>query len=227
MRQVVLDIETTGLEYKEGHKIIEIACLELSNYLPTGKIYQTFINPEKESSSSAKEKHGISDDFLKDKKLFNEIVPDFLKFVKDSTIIAHNGIVFDIPFLNYELRFNKLNIIKNPIIDTLILARKLFPGSPANLDALCRRFDIDLSIRKKHGALIDAKLLAKVYLELKGGQQPNLILESEEKKEKIEEVKIIKKKILKDRKFVLSSEEIEKHKDFIKKIKSPIWNQYN
>tara|TARA_B100001179_G_scaffold210594_1_gene177323 strand:- start:313 stop:996 length:684 start_codon:yes stop_codon:yes gene_type:complete len=227
MRQVVLDIETTGLEYKEGHKIIEIACLELSNYLPTGKIYQTFINPEKESSSSAKEKHGISDDFLKDKKLFNEIVPDFLKFVKDSTIIAHNGIVFDIPFLNYELRFNKLNIIKNPIIDTLILARKLFPGSPANLDALCRRFDIDLSVRKKHGALIDAKLLAKVYLELKGGQQPNLILESKEKKEKIEEVKIIKKKILKDRKFVLSSEEIEKHKDFIKKIKSPIWNQYN
>ena len=227
MRQVVLDIETTGLEYKEGHKIIEIACLELSNYLPTGKIYQTFINPEKESSSSAKEKHGISDDFLKDKKLFKEIVPDFLKFVKDSTIVAHNGIVFDIPFLNYELRFNKLNIIKNPVIDTLILARKLFPGSPANLDALCRRFDIDLSVRKKHGALIDAKLLAKVYLELKGGQQPNLILESKEKKEKIEEVKVIKKKILKDRKFVLSSEEIEKHKDFIKKIKSPIWNQYN
>ena len=227
MRQVVLDIETTGLEYKEGHKIIEIACLELSNYLPTGKIYQTFINPERESSSSAKEKHGISDDFLKDKKLFKEIVPDFLKFVKDSTIVAHNGIVFDIPFLNYELRFNKLNIIKNPIIDTLILARKLFPGSPANLDALCRRFDIDLSVRKKHGALIDARLLAKVYLELKGGQQPNLILESKEKKEKIEEVKIIKKKILKDRKFVLSSEEIEKHKDFIKKIKSPIWNQYN
>ena len=227
MRQVVLDIETTGLEYKEGHKIIEIACLELSNYLPTGKIYQTFINPERESSSSAKEKHGISDDFLKDKKLFKEIVPDFLKFVKDSTIVAHNGIVFDIPFLNYELRFNKLNIIKNPIIDTLILARKLFPGSPANLDALCRRFDIDLSIRKKHGALIDAKLLAKVYLELKGGQQPNLILESKEKKEKIEEVKVIKKKVLKDRKFVLSSEEIEKHKDFLKKIKSPIWNQYN
>ena len=227
MRQVVLDIETTGLGYKEGHKIIEIACLELSNYLPTGKIYQTFINPEKESSSSAKEKHGISDDFLKDKKLFNEIVPDFLKFVKDSTIIAHNGIVFDIPFLNYELRFNKLNIIKNPIIDTLILARKLFPGSPANLDALCRRFDIDLSVRKKHGALIDARLLAKVYLELKGGQQPNLILESKEKKGKEEEIKVLEKKILKDRKFVLLTEELEKHKDFIKKIKNPIWKLYN
>ena len=227
MRQVVLDIETTGLDYKEGHKIIEIACLELSNYLPTGKTYQTFVNPEKESSIAAKEKHGISDDFLRDKKLFNEVVPDFLEFIKDSPIVAHNGIAFDIPFLNYELKFNKLNVITNQIIDTLILARKLFPGSPANLDALCRRFDIDLSLRKKHGALIDAKLLAKVYLELKGGQQPNLILESKEKKGEIEEVKIIKKEILKDRKFVLSSEEEEKHKDFIKNIKSPIWNLYN
>ena len=227
MRQVVLDIETTGLNYKEGHKIIEIACLELSNYLPTGKTYQTFVNPEKESSIAAKEKHGISDDFLRDKKLFNEVVPDFLEFIKDSPVVAHNGIAFDIPFLNYELKFNKLNVITNQIIDTLILARKLFPGSPANLDALCRRFDIDLSLRKKHGALIDAKLLAKVYLELKGGQQPNLILESKEKKGEIEEVKIIKKEILKDRKFVLSSEEEEKHKDFIKNIKSPIWNLYN
>ena len=227
MRQVVLDIETTGLDYKEGHKIIEIACLELSNYLPTGKTYQTFVNPEKESSIAAKEKHGISDDFLRDKKLFNEVVPDFLEFIKDSPIVAHNGIAFDIPFLNYELKFNKLNVITNQIVDTLILARKLFPGSPANLDALCRRFDIDLSLRKKHGALIDAKLLAKVYLELKGGQQPNLILESKEKKGEIEEVKIIKKEILKDRKFVLSSEEEEKHKDFIKNIKSPIWNLYN
>ena len=227
MRQVVIDIETTGLDYKEGHKIIEIACLELSNYLPTGKTYQTFVNPEKESSIAAKEKHGISDDFLRDKKLFNEVVPDFLEFIKDSPIVAHNGIAFDIPFLNYELKFNKLNVITNQIIDTLILARKLFPGSPANLDALCRRFDIDLSLRKKHGALIDAKLLAKVYLELKGGQQPNLILESKEKKGEKEEVKIIKKEILKDRKFVLSSEEEEKHKDFIKNIKSPIWNLYN
>ena len=227
MRQVVLDIETTGLDYKEGHKIIEIACLELSNYLPTGKTYQTFVNPEKESSIAAKEKHGISDDFLRDKKLFNEVVPDFLEFIKDSPVVAHNGIAFDIPFLNYELKFNKLNVITNQIIDTLILARKLFPGSPANLDALCRRFDIDLSLRKKHGALIDAKLLAKVYLELKGGQQPNLILESKEKKGEIEEVKINKKEILKDRKFVLSSEEEEKHKDFIKNIKSPIWNLYN
>ena len=227
MRQIVLDIETTGLEYKEGHKIIEIACLELINYLPTGRIYQTYINPEKESSFSAKEKHGISDEFLKDKKLFNEIVPDFLKFIKDSPIVAHNGAAFDVPFLNYELKFNKLNIITNPIIDTLILARKAFPGSPANLDALCRRFDIDLTIRKRHSAIVDVKLLAKVYLELKGGQQPNLILESKEKKGKKEEIKVLEKKKLKDRKFVLLSEELENHKDFIKKIKNPIWKMYD
>ena len=222
MRQVVLDIETTGLEFKEGHKIIEIACLELSNFLPTGKTYHTYINPEKESSASAREKHGISDDFLKDKKLFREIVPDFLEFIKNSPIVAHNGLYFDIPFLNYELKSNNLKILKNPVIDTLVLAKKKFPTSPANLDALCRRFDIDLSIRKKHGALIDSKLLAKVYLELKGGQQPNLILDS--KKEKKEQH--LKKKILKDRKFVLSDLEEKKHKEFIKKIKNPMWNEY-
>ena len=225
MRQVVLDIETTGLEFKEGHKIIEIGCMELSNFLLTGKTYHTFINPEKESSASAREKHGISDDFLKDKKLFREIVPGFLEFIKNSPIVAHNGLYFDIPFLNHELKLNNFNILKNPVVDTLVLAKKKFPTSPANLDALCRRFDIDLSIRKKHGALIDSKLLAKVYLELKGGQQPNLILNSKkEKKEQKEQ--IFEKKILKDRKFVLSNLEEKKHKEFIKKIKNPMWNEY-
>ena len=226
MKEIVLDIETTGLEYKEGEKIIEIACVELSNFVPTGEIYQTFINPERKSNSSAKEKHGISDDFLKDKKLFREIASDFLKFIKNSPIVAHNGLLFDVPFLNYELKSNKFNILKNPIIDTLILAKEKFPGALANLDALCRRFDIDLSVRKTHNALIDAKLLAKVYLELKGGQQPNLILDSKEEEKKKDKVKNFKKKILKDRKFVLSDEEEEKHKDFLKKIKNPIWNQY-
>jgi DNA polymerase-3 subunit epsilon len=225
MRQVVLDIETTGLEFKEGHKIIEIGCMELSNFLLTGKTYHTFINPEKESSASAREKHGISDDFLKDKKLFREIVPGFLEFIKNSPIVAHNGLYFDIPFLNHELKLNNFNILKNPVVDTLVLAKKKFPTSPANLDALCRRFDIDLSIRKKHGALIDSKLLAKVYLELKGGQQPNLILDSKkEKKEQKEQ--IFEKKVLKDRKFVLSNLDEKKHEEFIKKIKNPMWNEY-
>ena len=112
MKEIVLDIETTGLEYKEGEKIIEIACVELSNFVPTGEIYQTFINPERKNSSSAKEKHGISDDFLKDKKLFREIAPDFLKFIKNSPIIAHNGLLFDVPFLNYELKKGFLKNIK-------------------------------------------------------------------------------------------------------------------
>jgi len=226
MRQVVLDIETTGLEYKEGHKIIEIACIELFNFIPTEKIYHTFVNPEKESSSSAIEKHGISDDFLKDKKLFREIVPDFLKFIKNSPIIAHNGLHFDIPFLNYELKSNNFNILKNPVVDTLVLAKKKFPTSPANLDALCRRFDIDLSVRKTHGALVDSKLLAKVYLELKGGQQPNLVLRPKNDKKSKQEEKISEKKVLKDRKFVLSNEDKKNHIDFLKKIKNPLWNQY-
>ena len=205
MREIALDIETTGLEFKEGHKIIEIACIELSNHIPTGKIFQTYVNPLRENSLSAKEKHGISDDFLKDKKIFKEIVPNFL---------------------NYELKVNDFNTLKNPIIDTLTIARKKFPGSPANLDALCRRFDIDLSIRKKHSALIDTKLLAKVYLELKGGQQPNLILETKEENNRENKFQNFEKESLKDRKFLLTSEEEKLHKEFIKKIKNPLWNQY-
>ena len=226
MREIALDIETTGLEFKEGHKIIEIACIELSNHIPTGKIFQTYVNPLRENSLSAKEKHGISDDFLKDKKIFKEIVPNFLNFIKESPLIAHNGSFFDIPFLNYELKVNDFNTLKNPIIDTLTIARKKFPGSPANLDSLCRRFDIDLSIRKKHSALIDTKLLAKVYLELKGGQQPNLILETKEENNRENKFQNFEKESLKDRKFLLTSEEEKLHKEFIKKIKNPLWNQY-
>ena len=200
--------------------------MEVSNFIPTGKIYHTYVNPERESSSSAKEKHGISEDFLKDKKLFREIVPNFLEFIKNSPIVAHNGLYFDIPFLNHELKSNNFNILKNSSVDTLILAKKKFPNSPANLDALCRRFDIDLSTRKKHGALVDSKLLAKVYLELKGGQQPNLILDSKKEKEEKKE-EFFERKVLKDRKFVLSNIEEKKHREFMKKIKNPIWNQYS
>ena len=177
MREIVLDIETTGLVYKNGDKIIEIACIELSNLIPTGKIFQTYINPDGRSVGESVKIHNLTDEFLKNKKFFKEKIPDFLKFIKKDPLVVHNGTLFDIPFLNYELNNNNLNIIKNPITDTLHLSRKKFPNSPANLDALCRRFNIDLTIRKKHGALIDAKLLAKVYLELKGGQQPNFNLE--------------------------------------------------
>ena len=225
MRELVIDIETTGLDYKDGHKIIEIACIELKNLIPTGKIFQIYINPER-SVGKSEEIHGIKDNFLFDKKIFKEEIPNFLKFIKNDPLIVHNGIYFDIPFLNYELKKNNLNIIKNKIIDTLVISRKKFPGSPANLDALCRRFDIDLSIRKKHGALIDTKLLAKVYLELKGGQQPNLNLNSAKEEKTVVKLKNFKKEILDKRKFNLSKEEEDLHKEFIKKIKAPIWNKF-
>ncbi len=227
MREIVLDIETTGLSYQSGDKIIDIACVELLNFLPTGKVYQTYINPIGRSVGNSIKIHNLSDEFLKDKKNFKEVIPEFLNFIKDSPLIAHNGLAFDIPFLNHELKSNNLNMIKNPIIDTLHLSKKKFPSSPVNLDALCRRFDVDLSIRKeKHSALIDTKLLAKVYLELKGGQQPNLILD-QKNEEKNDNNKILKKNKLKIRDFILSDDEKGKHKEFLKKIKNPIWNQYN
>ena len=226
MREIVIDIETTGLDYKEGHKIIEIACVELENFIPTGKTFQVYINPERSVGKSV-EIHNIKDEFLVDKKIFKEEISNFLKFIKNDPLIVHNGIYFDIPFLNHELKEINLNIIKNKIIDTLVISRKKFPGSPANLDALCRRFDIDLSIRKKHGALIDTKLLAKVYLELKGGQQPNLNLNSVKEEKTVVKLKNFKKELLDKREFILSKEEKNLHKEFIKKIKAPIWNKLN
>ena len=226
MREVVIDIETTGLDFKEGHKIIEIACTELENLIPTGKKLQIYINPERSVGKSI-EIHNIKDEFLAEKKIFKEEIPNFIKFIKNDPLIVHNGIYFDIPFLNHELKANNLNIIKNKIIDTLIISRKKFPGAPANLDALCRRFDIDLSIRKKHGALIDTQLLAKVYLELKGGQQPNLILDTKKEKKENETLKVIKKNVLENREFNLSDEEEKEHKEFIKKIKNSVWEEYS
>tara|TARA_B100000029_G_C17598768_1_gene965059 strand:+ start:1674 stop:2354 length:681 start_codon:yes stop_codon:yes gene_type:complete len=226
MREVVIDIETTGLDFKEGHKIIEIACTELENLIPTGKKLQIYINPERSVGKSI-EIHNIKDEFLAEKKIFKEEIPNFIKFIKNDPLIVHNGIYFDIPFLNHELKANNLNIIKNEIIDTLIISRKKFPGAPANLDALCRRFDIDLSIRKKHGALIDTQLLAKVYLELKGGQQPNLNLNSTKDEKPVTKLKNIEKQLLDKREFNLSDEEKNLHKEFIKKIKQPIWNKLN
>ena len=226
MREVVLDTETTGLEYNEGHKIIEIACVELLNFVPTGKIFQKYINPEKNISESAEKIHGLTNDFLLKKEVFKEIVPDFTSFIKDAPLIIHNA-TFDMGFINNELKSNGLKIIKNSIIDTLIIARKKFPGSPANLDALCRRFNIDLTTREKHGALIDAKLTAQVYLELKGGQQPNLILDSKTEDKKENKIKDFGNEKLQERTFNLSEEEKDKHKEFLKKIKDPIWNQYN
>ena len=176
MRQVVLDTETTGLETSQGHRIIEIGCVELENRKLTGRTYHQYINPERQVDEAAYEVHQIGNDFLEDKPLFKSIANEFLEFITGSELVIHNA-AFDMKFLNAELGW--LNLPQLPweqALDTLAIARKRFPGSPASLDALCRRFNIDNSNRTLHGALLDSEILAEVYLELLGGRQPGLVL---------------------------------------------------
>lgn len=174
MREIVLDTETTGLEPGEGHRIVEIGAIELVNHMPTGRVYHQYINPERQMPAEALAVHGLSDDFLRDKPRFTEIVRDFVDFVgADSRLVIHNA-AFDMKFLNAELGWaGQGPIAADRALDTLALARRRFPGSPASLDALCRRFGVDNSTREKHGALLDSELLAEVYLELIGGRQPD------------------------------------------------------
>jgi DNA polymerase-3 subunit epsilon len=171
MREIVLDTETTGLDPAEGHRIIEIGCVELFNYMPTGRVYHTYINPERDVPAEASAISGIKTEFLKPFPLFSAIVDDFLEFLGEDKLVIHNA-SFDLKFLNAEFaRLNHPSFPPHRATDTLKIARTKFPGSPASLDALCRRFQIDLSGRTKHGALLDSELLAKVYLELVGGRQ--------------------------------------------------------
>ena len=174
MREIVLDTETTGLDPATGDRIVEIGCLELVNRLPTGETYHVYINPERDMPPQAEQVHGLSEAFLRDKPLFADIVAGFLQFIGDDALVIHNA-DFDMKFLNAELALLGQNKLPNPVVDTLAMARKRFPGSPASLDALCRRFGVDNSNRDLHGALVDADLLAEVYIELKGGRQPNLL----------------------------------------------------
>lgn len=177
MREIVLDTETTGFEPAEGHRIVEIGAIELFNHLPTGRTFHQYVNPERAMPSEAFEVHGLGDDFLRDKPRFAEIAAAFLEFVgTDSRLVIHNA-AFDMKFLNAELAWVSLQpIAMDRAVDTVALARRKFPGAPASLDALCRRFGIDNSARERHGALLDSELLAEVYLELIGGRQPDLVL---------------------------------------------------
>jgi DNA polymerase-3 subunit epsilon len=176
MREIVLDTETTGFEPSEGHRIVEIGAVELMNHLPTGRTYHQYINPERLMPKEAFEVHGLGDDFLRDKPVFAKIGRAFLDFIADAPLVIHNA-AFDMKFLNHELgRANLPTLPMNRATDTLMIARSKFPGSPASLDALCRRFNIDNSMREKHGALLDSEILAEVYLELVGGRQPDLVL---------------------------------------------------
>ncbi len=173
MREIVLDTETTGFEPTEGHRIVEIGAVELFNHLPTGRTYHQYINPKRIMPKEAFEVHGLGDDFLRDKPYFPTIAQAFLDFIADAPLVIHNA-SFDMKFLNAELAWAGLAALPNDrAIDTLLIARKKFPGSPASLDALCRRFNIDNSMREKHGALLDSEILAEVYLELVGGRQPD------------------------------------------------------
>ena len=176
MREIVLDTETTGLEPIQGDRIVEIGAVELFNHLPTGRTYHQYINPQRPMPQEAFAVHGLGDDFLRDKPVFKAIGRAFLDFIEDAPLVIHNA-AFDMKFLNAELGWAGLPALgADRALDTLMIARKRFPGSPASLDALCRRFGIDNSAREKHGALLDSEILAEVYLELVGGRQPDLVL---------------------------------------------------
>jgi DNA polymerase-3 subunit epsilon len=173
MREIVLDTETTGFDPDSGDRIVEIGCVELFNHMPTGKVYHQYINPERAMPESAFEVHGLSDQFLSDKPVFARIAEAFIAFIGDAKLVIHNA-SFDMKFLNAELVWaGHPRLAPDQAIDTLDIARRKFPGAQNSLDALCRRFAVDNSAREKHGALLDAELLAEVYLELVGGRQPD------------------------------------------------------
>jgi DNA polymerase III subunit epsilon len=182
MREIVLDTETTGLDPFDGHRIVEIGAVELWHQVPTGRTYHQYINPERPMPQEAFEVHGLGDAFLADKPVFASVVAAFVDFIEDSPLVIHNA-SFDMRFLNAELEWSGMPILPSDrAIDTLAIAKRRFPGSPASLDALCRRFGIDNSMRTKHGALLDSEILAEVYLELIGGKQPDLVLETVQRK---------------------------------------------
>jgi DNA polymerase-3 subunit epsilon len=212
MKEVVLDTETTGISVKEGHRIVEIGCIELDNLIPTKNRFHCYLNPERKVSEKALEVHGYTDEFLSKQKKFGDVGDQFLAFIKDKRLIIHNA-EFDLGHLNNELSIFGKNKINNEIVDTLILARDKFPGSPVSLDALCKRYRIDNSIRTQHTALIDCDLLAKVYINLIDQKEPTLNfqnLDTETDNQNSSKVSYFKK-IIKP-----SEDEIFKHKEYLK-----------
>jgi len=233
MREVVLDTETTGLDFETGDKIVEIGIIELDNHVPTGKYFHHYLNPERESSLQALKVHRLTNEFLKNKPKFIDIADQFIEFIADSKIVIHNA-SFDIGFINTELRqcdFDELN--KSYIIDTLSLAKNKFPGQAVSLDSLCRKFNIDISDREIHGALKDAKLLANVYLELLGGKQTKLEFSNELSITNVNEDEpsvnvnrfYNKKEIRVRRNTFLNNDDYILHKKSLKEIANNIWEK--
>ena len=212
MKEIVLDTETTGISVKEGHRIVEIGCVELDNLIPTQNRFHSYLNPERKVSEKALQIHGYTDEFLSNKKKFNEISDEFLKFIKDKRLIIHNA-EFDLAHINNELSLQGKKEIKNEVVDTLSLARDKFPGSSVNLDALCKRFRIDNSRRAHHTALIDCELLSKVYVNLIDQKEPTLNFQINEKQnyEEDKNIKLYFKGVVKP-----TEVEMENHKNYLK-----------
>jgi DNA polymerase-3 subunit epsilon len=235
LRELVLDTETTGLDFENGDKIVEIGVVELKNHIQTGNFFHYYLNPERDSGYEALKVHGLTREFLSDKPKFQDIVEEFIDFLGDSKLIIHNA-SFDIGFINAELkRCNFSEINEESIIDTLALAKKKFRGQSISLDSLCRRYNIDISNRDIHGALKDAKLLALVYLELIGGKQRTLGLREEGRIEYIRNVELNtnindfynNKSLITKRDFKLNLEDHNLHLESVKKIPNKMWDYYN
>jgi DNA polymerase III subunit epsilon len=224
MREIVLDTETTGLKPEEGHRVIEIGCVELLNHVPTGQHFHVYLNPERDVPPDATAIHGITNEFLADKPVFRDSAQEFLDMIGDATLVIHNA-SFDMAFLNWEMVLLERPKLTNPVIDTLSMARRKFPGSPATLDALCRRFGIDNSGRTFHGALLDAQLLAEVYLELQGGRQTGLDLATAKPVRKAATVQTVAvdRTMRPPRPHAPSPEELEAHEALIAGLKNPLW----
>tara|TARA_B100000212_G_scaffold336095_2_gene308957 strand:+ start:757 stop:1467 length:711 start_codon:yes stop_codon:yes gene_type:complete len=234
VRELVLDTETTGLDYENGHRIVEIGIIELENHLPTGGFFHYYLNPERDSDKRAKEVHGLTREFLNDKPKFSDIANEFINYISDSKIIIHNA-AFDVGFINAELtRCNMNKLSDDIIIDTLILAKKKFLGQSVSLDSLCRKYNIDLTGREIHGAIKDAKLLASVYLELIGGRQSRLdfgiltenVDPSENKLFSLDDCN--RKMNLKNKKHQeVDKQDYELHLSKVLTIKNSIWKKIN
>lgn len=226
MREISLDTETTGLSFANGDRIVEIGCVEIIDKEITGRELHLYVNPDRELSAQAAEISGLTYDFLKNYKKFNEIADEFLDFIGNSRLVIHNA-PFDLGFLNFELQLAEKPILhSHNVVDTLVMAKEKFPGSPATLDALCRRFSVDVSARSKHGALIDAELLAKVYLHMSVAivQKSILGTMSDNSALALEETVGQCQQIYEPRNFFPSEEELTAHANFLQKLKNPIWN---
>ena len=233
MREIVLDTETTGLDPRDGHRVVEIGCVELSYHIPTGRELHLYINPERDMPEEAFAIHGISEAMLADKPVFADIVDQFLDFIGDDAALVIHNAPFDAKFLNWELKgVGRPTIPTARLIDTLEIARKRFPGGSNSLDALCRRFDVDLSVREKHGAVIDCRLLAEVYLELIGGRQPGLMLGASrqasgadvESRTLTTPIAPVVRQHRTPRDHAPTPEEAAAHAAFLEKLNAPLWS---